>query len=55
MKTHFVFEGVTNAFVVLDVLLWAIDDADDAEFDGDDAATQNVDSVGAWNEDDPTL
>ncbi len=44
-KTHFVFERVTNAFVVLDVLLRTIDDADDAEFNGDDAAAQNVDSV----------
>ncbi len=46
--THFVFESVSDAFVVFDVLLGPVYDADDAKLDGNNAAAQNVDCVSAW-------
>ena len=42
-----VLDGVFDALVVLDVLLRAVDDADDAELHGDDAPAENIDGVGA--------
>ncbi len=46
--THFVFKSVSDAFVVFDVLLGPVYDADDAKLDGNNTAAQNVDCVSAW-------
>ena len=46
-ERRFVLNSVFDVFLVNDVLLRPVDDPDDAELDGDDAAAQDVDSVGA--------
>ena len=38
-----------DVLLVVDVLLGSVDDADDAEFDGDDASTQDINGISTFD------